>query len=191
MSNCDFYFSKIFKLVSCMLLIASTQALSFARERDASSRILRSENEIYPDGSYQYGFEADNGIEVQESGVAGVSVSGSARWVDNEGTPIELTYTADENGYHPQGAHLPTAPPIPDYILRALAYIEAHPNKNDPYAYVHQPDPVYEAKVYDPRPAPSAYQAPKPTARFKSAVAATSRPQTFRSQSGNRGRFNF
>jgi len=177
-----------------MLLIASTQALSFGRafghERDA--RILRSESDIYPDGSYQYGYEADNGIEVQESGVAGVSVSGSAKYVDNDGTPIELTYTADENGYHPQGAHLPVAPPIPDYILRALAYIEAHPNRNDPYAYVHQPDPVYEAKVYTPKPAKSAYQAfaqPKPQVH-KSAFAPTSRPQTYRGQPAlNRGRF--
>lgn len=172
-----------------MVLIASTQARSFARERDATAKILRSENEIYPDGSYQYGFETDNGIEVQESGVAGVSVSGSARWVDDEGSPIELTYIADENGYQPQGAHLPTAPPIPDYILRALAYIEAHPNKNDPYAYVHQPDPVYETKVYEPRPAVASFKAtPKPQV-FKSAITPTSRPQTYRSQQANRGRF--
>ncbi|KAJ6647113.1 Pupal cuticle protein, partial [Pseudolycoriella hygida] len=94
-------------LICCMLLIASSQALSFARDRDANARILRADSDSYPDGSYQYGYEADNGIEVEESGVAGVSVSGSAKWVDEEGTPIELTYTADENGYRPQGAHLP------------------------------------------------------------------------------------
>lgn len=170
-----------------MILIASAQAFSFARERDASARILRSENDIYPDGSYQYGFEADNGIEVQESGVAGVSVSGSSRWTDSDGTPIELTYTADENGFHPQGAHLPTPPPIPDYILRALAYIESHPNRNDPYAYVHQPDPVYESNVVIPKPVKSSYQAFAQPKVIK--PAPSSRPQTYKS-SAIRGRFN-
>ncbi|KAG4069057.1 hypothetical protein HA402_008368 [Bradysia odoriphaga] len=178
-------------LVCCMFLVASTQAFSIARERDANARILRSDNDIYPDGSYQYGYEADNGIEVEESGVAGVSVSGSAKWVDNDGTPIELTYTADENGYHPQGAHLPVAPPIPDYILRALAYIESHPNKNDPYAYVHQPDPVYETKVYTPKPVKSTYQAFAKPQVYRSPFATTSRPQTYRQPVANRGRYNF
>lgn len=174
-----------------MFLVASTQAFGFARDRDANARILRSENEIYPDGSYQYGFEADNGIEVEESGVGGVSVSGSAKWVDDEGTPIELTYIADENGYQPQGAHLPVAPPIPDYILRALAYIESHPNKNDPYAYVHQPDPVYDRNVYTPKPAKSTFQAFSKPQVYRSSFATTSKPQTYRQSIANRGRYHF
>lgn len=30
-----------------------------------------------------------------------------------------------------QGDHLPTPPPIPEYIQRALLYIAAHPPKNE------------------------------------------------------------
>ena len=83
------------------------------------------------DGTYQYRFEASNGIAAQEAGIGGQAVSGAAQWYAPDGTPIQLTYTADENGFQPQGAHLPTPPPIPSEILRALEYIRTHPPKED------------------------------------------------------------
>lgn len=51
------------------------------------------------------------------------------QYTSPEGIPIETSYVADENGYQPQGAHLPTPPPIPEAILRSLEYNAAHPQQ--------------------------------------------------------------
>lgn len=48
------------------------------------------------------------------------SVSGSFSYTGDDGQKITLTYTADENGFQPQGDHLPTPPPIPPEILKSL-----------------------------------------------------------------------
>ncbi|KAI4465711.1 cuticle protein [Holotrichia oblita] len=98
--------------------------------------ILRQANDVNPDGSYQWSFEADNGISAQEQGRLGggnepaIQAQGGFQYTAPDGSPISLTYVADENGFQPQGAHLPVAPtppPIPDYILRSIEYNAAHP----------------------------------------------------------------
>ncbi|CAH0585859.1 unnamed protein product [Chrysodeixis includens] len=105
---------------------------------DQAATVLRSTYEQNPEGSYQFAYETDNGISGSAQGQlkavskdeAAVVVSGSNSYKSPEGQVIELSYVADENGYQPQGAHLPTPPapvPIPDYIARAIAYIAAHP----------------------------------------------------------------
>lgn len=37
-------------------------------------------------------------------------------------------------GFQPQGDHLPTPPPIPPEIQRALEYLSTLPSTEDPYA---------------------------------------------------------
>lgn len=105
-----------------MFLVAVIRAAD-----ESQAEITKYRSEIKEDGSYSWEYGTSNGIDAQESGVGGVNALGSVRYTAPDGTPIELEYTADENGYQPRGAHLPTPPPIPDYILKALAYIEAHP----------------------------------------------------------------
>ncbi|KAG8235583.1 hypothetical protein J437_LFUL015438 [Ladona fulva] len=98
--------------------------------------ILRYESEVNHDGSYKYSYETGNEIQVEETGVLknpGVegqeaqSAVGSFSYTAPDGTRITVTYTADENGFQPQGAHLPTPPPIPEAIQRALDYIASLP----------------------------------------------------------------
>ncbi|XP_017133621.1 larval cuticle protein LCP-17 [Drosophila elegans] len=115
---------------SALIISLFLVAIAVARAADESqAEITKYRNEIKPDGSYNWEFGTSNGIDARESGVGGVQATGSVKYSAPDGTPIQLEYTADENGYRPTGAHLPTPPPIPDYILKALAYIEAHPFK--------------------------------------------------------------
>ncbi|XP_011644086.1 pupal cuticle protein 20-like isoform X2 [Pogonomyrmex barbatus] len=85
--------------------------------------IISYSNENVGDGNYQYSYESGNGISVQETGHRqGESevVSGSFSYTGADGMQYSVTYTADEYGFHPQGAHLPTPPPIPPEIQRGV-----------------------------------------------------------------------
>lgn len=61
------------------------------------------------------------------------SAQGSYSFTSPEGELVQVTYVADENGFRPQGTHIPTPPPIPDAIQRAIDYILAHPSPNKYY----------------------------------------------------------
>lgn len=91
------------------------------------------------DGSYRSSYETGNGISAQEQGqlknagqkdAEAEEVQGGFSYTAPDGTPIQLSYIANENGFQPQGAHLPVAPtppPIPAAIQRSLEYNAAHP----------------------------------------------------------------
>ncbi|KAL0870113.1 hypothetical protein ABMA27_006269 [Loxostege sticticalis] len=90
-----------------------------AFERNAA--ILRQDNQN--DGeTYSYAYETENGIIAEENGVAtnGVEAQGGFSYTGDDGQVYSIRYTADQNGFVPQGDHLPTPPPIPEEILKAL-----------------------------------------------------------------------
>ncbi|CAH1366461.1 pupal cuticle protein 20-like [Tenebrio molitor] len=86
--------------------------------------ILRLDNVNNGDGSYNYAYETGNGISAQERGQLKNPetqvADGSFTFQSPEGQQFTVTYIADENGFQPQGAHLPTPPPIPEAILRSI-----------------------------------------------------------------------
>ncbi|KAH8314883.1 hypothetical protein KR074_007432 [Drosophila pseudoananassae] len=96
--------------------------------------IIKLESQVNTDGSYKYEYETGNGIKAEEMGYlknAGVegaeaqTAEGSFSYTSPEGEEISLTYIADENGFQPQGDHLPTPPPIPIEIQEALDKLAA------------------------------------------------------------------
>lgn len=110
---------------------------------DASAQVLRSESAVNPD-SYQYAYETSNGIQGQEQGQlkqigseSAIVSQGQFGWTSPEGTPVQLTFVADENGYQPSGSILPVAPETPAHVLRLVEYLRTHaPQQQESFAPV-------------------------------------------------------
>ncbi|XP_049822472.1 endocuticle structural glycoprotein SgAbd-2 isoform X2 [Aethina tumida] len=94
--------------------------------------ILRQESDITPEGSYKWAYETGNGISAQEQGQGGVSAQGNFAFTSLEGVPVAIQYVADENGFQPSGDSIPQPPPIPEDILKSIAWNEAQPEKPEP-----------------------------------------------------------
>ncbi|XP_014247132.1 endocuticle structural glycoprotein ABD-4-like [Cimex lectularius] len=102
--------------------------------------IVSQHNDFNPDGSYQYSYETANGLKGEETGSLKpaqdpkdgnvVVVKGSYSYTDPDGQLVQVTYVADDlGGFQPQGAHLPTPPPIPPAIQKALDFLASQPQQ--------------------------------------------------------------
>ncbi|CAH2089152.1 unnamed protein product [Euphydryas editha] len=93
--------------------------------------------------AYAYVYETENGIYGEENGVAehGVKAEGAYSYTGDDGVQYSITYTADENGFRPQGDHLPTPPPIPEEILKSLEQ-----NARDEAAGIYDDGSYHEEK---------------------------------------------
>lgn len=83
-------------------------------------------------------YETENEIHHSETGElknAGeeneaMSVQGSYSYMGPDGVMYTVTYIADENGFRATGDHIPTAPPVPEAIQKALDEMEAMSEHN-------------------------------------------------------------
>ncbi|XP_039964256.1 larval cuticle protein 4 [Bactrocera tryoni] len=98
---------------------------------EADSTITRYASELNIDGSYSFDIAQSNGAEHREDGVGGQYAQGYFRHYSPEGKFVQIIYVADENGYQPQSDALPTPPPVPAHIQRAIEYIRAHPTPEE------------------------------------------------------------
>ncbi|XP_055687231.1 endocuticle structural glycoprotein SgAbd-2 [Lutzomyia longipalpis] len=137
--------------------------------------ILRYTESVGQDGSFNYSYEAGNGINVEGAGFtkraqvpridpetgaeAGLEEqdilvqTGSFSYTAPDGTPIHVQYIADENGFQPVGDHLPVPPPLPEAIANSLNQ-QAQQQQATQQAAQQQPAPQ-DAQFHQPEPASS------------------------------------
>jgi len=65
----------------------------------------------------------EKGEQIKVGEEEGAKKEGSWSYTAPEGDKISMTFVADDNGFVPQGAHLPVAPEPSPAIKRALAQI--------------------------------------------------------------------
>lgn len=99
--------------------------------KDSLSKTLKQDHKIRNDGSYKYEFETENGIMAQEegkqkeiNGESGAEAQGEFSYVAPDGQVITMHYIANEAGFQPVGDHIPTPPPMPDSVVRLLAFLK-------------------------------------------------------------------
>ncbi|XP_076270266.1 endocuticle structural glycoprotein SgAbd-2-like [Rhynchophorus ferrugineus] len=121
--------------------------------------IVSESNELNPDGSFSYSYVSGDGSQAQAQGylknpgqkdAEAEVIQGSYSYTAPDGTPITVTWVADENGFRAEGAHLPTPPPVPAEIQKALAQI----------AQAQSVQPQVQSQYR-----PNAFQAQRPVSR--------------------------
>ncbi|XP_026276145.1 larval cuticle protein 65Ag1-like [Frankliniella occidentalis] len=129
-------------LVAVVVAFVAVAAVAQARPQEPTPKpiaILKLASDVQPDGSFTYEYETENGIKADARGNlvnAGteneaLNQQGSFSFVADDGQTYSITWVADENGFQPQGAHIPVPPPIPEEILKALEYNAAHPEEDE------------------------------------------------------------
>ncbi|KAJ9574172.1 hypothetical protein L9F63_008428 [Diploptera punctata] len=121
-------------ILVCLLFSA---AVATPQEAAPPVAIISQESTVNHDGSFSSSYESADGTKVQQSGQLktlaegedGESIQGSYSYVAPDGNTYSINYLADENGFVPQGDHIPVAPPIPEAIARSLEYNAAHPEE--------------------------------------------------------------
>ncbi|CAG9785090.1 unnamed protein product [Diatraea saccharalis] len=79
------------------------------KDYEANARIIKQDNDIDQNG-YHYAYETENGINAEEAGAVGsggTKARGFYEYIGDNGLKYRVDYTADENGFRPNGAHLP------------------------------------------------------------------------------------
>ncbi|XP_065360203.1 larval cuticle protein 65Ag1-like [Calliphora vicina] len=100
-----------------IIVFAALFAVALARPND--NEIIRMDNSIEPEG-FKFAVQTSDGSvhtaegELKDVGTEheGIAVHGSFSFVADDGKTYTVDYVADENGFQPQGAHLPNGPGV-------------------------------------------------------------------------------
>nr|CAD7394447.1 unnamed protein product [Timema cristinae] len=132
----------------CALIILASalcHALTAAAPQQVTKEpiaIVSYNNEIRPEGGYQWSYETANGIKADEIGTLVksndpengevIEAEGGYSYTGPEGVPVNIRYIATANGgFVATGDAIPVAPPIPPAIQRALDYLATLPSTTE------------------------------------------------------------
>jgi len=125
-------------LVICAVFGMALAAPQVPQQRSKYADIysVRSDVDNKEDGTWTYNYENSDGSRAEQQGFVKQNlgnpdpeqqqiqvIQGSYSYYSPEGSPVSITYTADENGFQAQGDAIPTSPPIPPAIQKALEII--------------------------------------------------------------------
>ncbi|XP_059616146.1 flexible cuticle protein 12-like [Phlebotomus argentipes] len=104
-------------IIILAVVVAFALGAPQAVDDSRNAQILRYETDNIGVDGYRYAFETSDGISRQEEAELknvgteneAISVRGSYSWVAPDGQTYTINFVADENGYQPEGAHLPKA----------------------------------------------------------------------------------
>ncbi|CAD7083182.1 unnamed protein product [Hermetia illucens] len=102
-----------------IIVFAAIAAVALAAPVDDSknAHIIRYDSDNIGTDGYSFAYETSDGTSRQEqaqlknigSENEALVVRGSISWIGADGQQYTLNYIADENGFQPEGAHLPRA----------------------------------------------------------------------------------
>ncbi|KAJ9573856.1 hypothetical protein L9F63_008780 [Diploptera punctata] len=124
--------------------------------------ILMHKQSLGQDGSFNYAFAADNGLQQGESISPDGTRRGAYSYVDPNGKKITVRYTAGKDGFKVEGDHLPKAPaPIPVPAAPAAA-----PAVVPQGGFVPRASPYYPTSPYQGVGANAIYRGQSPASPY-------------------------
>ncbi|XP_017470791.1 PREDICTED: larval cuticle protein 8-like [Rhagoletis zephyria] len=99
-----------------VIVFVALFAVALAAPPQQQVEIVRQDSDVQPEG-YRFGYATSDGTQHDEEGQLknvgsedeAIVVRGSYSFVGDDGQTYTVNYVADENGFQPQGAHLPVA----------------------------------------------------------------------------------
>ncbi|XP_068143119.1 endocuticle structural protein SgAbd-6 [Drosophila tropicalis] len=104
---------KLMLVVGFLATVLMVQTTMARPQNDVE--VLEYESDNIGIGGYKFSYKLSDGTTRTEEGVVNnagqenesISIRGSVSWVAPDGQTYTINFVADENGFQPEGAHLP------------------------------------------------------------------------------------
>ncbi|XP_017783146.1 PREDICTED: flexible cuticle protein 12-like [Nicrophorus vespilloides] len=105
------------KLIVAFAALVAVALAAPQHKDEKDAYVVRQELDNIGVDGYQHAYETSNGISASEQGQVinagqeneSIAVRGQFSYVGPDGVTYTVTYVADENGFQPQGEHIPKA----------------------------------------------------------------------------------